>query len=112
MPLAERMRPKKIEDFYGQEHLVKKGAVLHSLIKKDQIPSMILWGPPGTGKTTLARIIANETAAHFVQISAINAGVKDVRKAIDDAKSYARLGTKTILFIDEVHRFNKAQQLH
>ncbi len=110
MPLAERMRPKKIEDFYGQEHLVKKGAVLHSLIKKDQIPSMILWGPPGTGKTTLARIIANETAAHFVQISAINAGVKDVRKAIDDAKSYARLGTKTILFIDEVHRFNKAQQ--
>lgn len=110
MPLAERMRPKKIEDFYGQDHLIKKGAVLHSLIKKDQIPSMILWGPPGTGKTTLARIIANETAAHFVQISAINAGVKDVRKAIDDAKSYARLGTKTILFIDEVHRFNKAQQ--
>jgi putative ATPase len=109
-PLAERMRPKTIKEFHGQEHLVSHGAVLHSLICKDQIPSMILWGPPGTGKTTLARIIANETAAHFVQMSAINVGVKDVRKAIEDARSYARLGTKTILFIDEVHRFNKAQQ--
>lgn len=104
------MRPKTIEDFHGQEHLVSHGAVLHSLIRKDQVPSMILWGPPGTGKTTLARIIANETAAHFVQMSAINVGVKDVRKAIEDARSYARLGTKTILFIDEVHRFNKMQQ--
>ncbi len=109
-PLAQRMRPQKIEDVCGQEHLLKDGAVLHSLIKEDKIPSLILWGPPGTGKTTLARIIANETAAHFVQLSAINAGVKDIREAIESAKSYARLGTRTILFIDEVHRFNKAQQ--
>ncbi len=83
---------------------------LSALIKSDTIPSLILWGPPGTGKTTLARIIARETAAHFVQLSAINAGVKDIRDAIEKAESYARLGTKTILFIDEVHRFNKAQQ--
>ena len=109
-PLAERMRPKTLKEFYGQDHLVGDGAILHTLIMSDQIPSMILWGPPGTGKTTLARIIAQETAAHFVQLSAINSGVKDVRKAIDDAESYARLGTRTILFVDEVHRFNKAQQ--
>lgn len=109
-PLAEQMRPGSLGDFFGQDHLVGDGAVLRSLIDSDQIPSMILWGPPGTGKTTLARIIAHETAAHFVQISAINAGVKDVRKAIEDAEGYARLGTRTILFVDEVHRFNKAQQ--
>jgi putative ATPase len=110
IPLAERMRPQKIEDICGQEHLIGNDSVLNSLIKEDRIPSLILWGPPGTGKTTLARIIARETSAHFVQLSVINAGVKDVRKAIDDARSYARLGTRTILFIDEVHRFNKSQQ--
>ncbi len=109
-PLAERMRPQTIVDFFGQDHLVGEGNVLYALIARDQIPSMILWGPPGTGKTTLARIIARETSAHFVQLSAINAGVKDVRAAIEKAGSYARLGTRTILFIDEVHRFNKAQQ--
>ncbi|PID52717.1 MAG: AAA family ATPase [Candidatus Moraniibacteriota bacterium] len=109
-PLAERMRPQKIEDLFGQEHLLGKGEILHSLIKEDKVPSLILWGPPGTGKTTLARIIAKETSANFVQLSAINAGVKDIRKAIEEAESYARLGAQTILFIDEVHRFNKSQQ--
>ncbi len=113
-PLADRMRPQTLSEFVGQKHLVGKEKnqkkILEDLIAKDQIPSMILWGPPGTGKTTLARIIANETDAHFVQLSAINAGVKDIRAAVEEAEGYARLGTKTILFIDEVHRFNKAQQ--
>lgn len=109
-PLADRMRPQTMQKFYGQKHLVGKNQILRVMIDNDNISSMILWGPPGTGKTTLARIIARETDAHFVQLSAINAGVKDVRSAIEDAESYARLGTRSILFIDEVHRFNKAQQ--
>lgn len=109
-PLADKVRPKTLQEFIGQEHLVGKNKILKKLIEEDKIPSMFLWGPPGTGKTTLAKIIANETQANFVQLSAINSGVKEIRKAIEEAENYARLGTKTILFIDEVHRFNKAQQ--
>lgn len=109
-PLADKVRPKSLSEFIGQEHLVGKDKILRKLIEEDKIPSMLLWGPPGTGKTTLAKIIANETQANFVQLSAINSGVKDIRSAIEEAENYARLGTKTILFIDEVHRFNKAQQ--
>jgi putative ATPase len=106
IPLAERMRPKTPGEFIGQEHLVGKGAVLRTLIEKKQIPSMIFWGPPGVGKTTLAQIISHELKMQFFTLSAISSGVKEVREVIDLAK---RAG-KAILFIDEIHRFNKAQQ--
>ena len=109
-PLADRMRPKNLNEYVGQNHLVGKGKILRNLIKNDSIPSMILWGPPGTGKTTLARIIARETNSYFIETSAISSGVKKIRENIQTAQKYARLGTKTILFIDEIHRFNKAQQ--
>jgi putative ATPase len=105
-PLAERMRPSKLSDLVGQEHLVGKNGVLTRSIALGQIPSMILWGPPGTGKTTIANIIANEIKMPFHTLSAISAGVKDVREVIQKAGG----GRKTILFIDEIHRFNKAQQ--
>lgn len=106
IPLAERMRPRTLDEFIGQEHLVGKGAVLRTLIEKKQIPSMIFWGPPGVGKTTLAQIISHELNMQFFTLSAISSGVKEVREVIDLAK---RAG-KAILFIDEIHRFNKAQQ--
>ena len=110
-PLAERMRPSKIEDFVGQEHLVAPGAVLRNMLKSKQLSSFILWGPPGVGKTTLARIIAGSLDREFYTLSAVSSGVKDVREVIQHAES-GRMFAKgaPILFIDEIHRFNKAQQ--
>ena len=111
IPLAERLRPKTIKDFIGQQHLIAPGKILRQAIEQDRLVSMIFWGPPGVGKTTLARIIANETKSEFFSISAVTSGVKDVRKIIEQGKfNRSKLGKKTILFIDEIHRFNKAQQ--
>lgn len=105
-PLAERMRPQNLDDLVGQEHLTGKGSVLRTAIEQGKIPSMILWGPPGTGKTTIANIIAHTLNVPYYQLSAISSGVKDVREVIDTAKKQQH----TILFIDEIHRFNKGQQ--
>ncbi|MBU0992336.1 MAG: replication-associated recombination protein A [Proteobacteria bacterium] len=110
-PLAERMRPQNLDEFIGQTHIAGKGTLIRNAILKDSLFSMILWGPPGCGKTTLANIIANETRSFFVQISAVLSGVKDIRAIIDDAKKQKDLFDKrTILFVDEIHRFNKSQQ--
>ena len=110
-PLADRMRPTKLSEFFGQEHLVGPGKLLESSIKSDKVFSAILWGPPGSGKTTLAQIIANETKADFVKISAVASNVAEMKKIIAEAKDKKDLyDKKTILFIDEIHRFNKAQQ--
>ncbi len=110
-PLADKMRPQDFDGFFGQDELIGKGSPLRRAIQDDNLSSLILWGPPGSGKTTLARIIAEKTKAHFVRFSAVNASVQDVRKAVKDAKERLKLYDKeTILFIDEIHRFNKAQQ--
>lgn len=109
-PLAERMRPTKLSDVAGQEHLVSKNKIISKIIENKQPTSLILWGPPGSGKTTLARIIANETGAEFIELSAVTSGKADVMKVIDHAQANRRLAQQTILFVDEIHRFNKAQQ--
>jgi len=110
IPLADRMRPKMLADFIGQEKLLGEGKILRKAIESDNIPSMILWGPPGSGKTTLASIIAKSTRGEFVKLSATTSGVKDLRIEIKKAEELKKIGKKTIVFIDEIHRFNKSQQ--
>jgi putative ATPase len=109
-PLADRMRPEKLEEFVGQEHLIGEGRILRRIIESDNLPSMIFWGPPGSGKTTLAYIIAKTTGAEFVKISAVSSGVKEIREVVRKAGDLKKIGKRTILFIDEIHRFNKSQQ--
>ena len=109
-PLAARLRPETLEEFVGQRHLLGKNRVLRRLIESDRISSMIFWGPPGVGKTTLAHIIANQTKARFINFSAVTSGIKEIRAVMQEAEENRRFGEKTILFVDEIHRFNKAQQ--
>lgn len=109
-PLASRMRPRTLEEFAGQRHLLGEGKVLRQLIDGDRVPSMVFWGPPGVGKTTLARIIANRTKANFIDFSAVTSGIKEIKEVMQTAEANRRFGEQTILFVDEIHRFNKAQQ--
>ena len=109
-PLASRLRPEALDEYVGQQHLLGPGKLLRQLIEKDQISSMIFWGPPGVGKTTLARIIAKLTRADFIEFSAVTSGIKEVRSVMDRAEESRKMGMRTLLFIDEIHRFNKAQQ--
>ena len=109
-PLASRMRPEDLDEFVGQEHLLGKGKVLRQLIEQDRVSSMIFWGPPGVGKTTLAGIIAHKTHSRFVNFSAVTSGIKEIKEVMAQAESSRRMGIRTLVFVDEIHRFNKAQQ--
>ena len=110
IPLANRLRPETLEEFAGQEHLLGKGKMLRQLIERDQISSMIFWGPPGVGKTTLASIIANRTRSNFINFSAVTSGIKEIKDVMKEADENRHLGIRTVLFVDEIHRFNRAQQ--
>src|SRR5262249_19858400 len=109
-PLADRMRPRTLEEFVGQDHLVGPGKPLQVQIERDDTGSLIFWGPPGTGKTTLAQIIARMTKAEFIEFSAVLSGIKEIKQVMVDAERARQYGTRTIVFVDEIHRFNKAQQ--
>src|SRR5215471_17070549 len=109
-PLADRMRPRTLDEFIGQEHLVGPAKPLRIQIERDDTGSLIFWGPPGTGKTTLAKIIANMTKAEFIEFSAVLSGIKEIKQVMIDAERARQYGTRTIVFVDEIHRFNKAQQ--
>src|SRR6201994_2247681 len=109
-PLAERMRPRTLEEYVGQEHLLGPGKPLRVEIERDDAGSMIFWGPPGVGKTTLAKIIAEATQATFIEFSAVLSGIKEIKQVMADAEKASQYGSRTILFVDEIHRFNKAQQ--
>ena len=109
-PLAERLRPTSIDEIVGQNHLLGKGKILRNMIESDKVPSMIFWGPPGVGKTTIAKVIANVTKADFITFSAVTSGVKEIKTVMEEAEKNRLFGGKTIVFVDEIHRFNKAQQ--
>jgi putative ATPase len=110
VPLAEQMRPHSLDEVIGQQHLLAENGILRRIVQKGEPVSLILWGPPGTGKTTLARIIASETGAKFIELSAVTSGKKDIERIVEHARQNWNLGNRTVLFVDEIHRFNKAQQ--
>lgn len=109
-PLADRMRPETLDDYAGQKHLISEGKILRRMIDRDEVQSMIFWGPPGVGKTTLARIIARSTRSHFIVFSAVTSGIREIKDVMNKAEAARAMGEKTIVFVDEIHRFNKAQQ--